>query len=152
MFTLSPTAYNRAMYITKEVYQQIIDSYPLVPPENGGIIGSRNGIVFQYLHDYSGQPNTIASYQPNTEWMNQSIDRWSDAGVVFAGILHSHPQEQTALSQSDRLYITQIMRSLPESINRLFFPVVIPGKRIISFTAVRRGNQVSIQPDAIELV
>lgn len=138
--------------IKMDIYQKMLSSFPAVPPEGGCILGSYDDVVCSFEYD-SGLPRLdMAVYIPNIETINQVIHQWFKQGIEFYGLAHSHPQGQTSLSSSDVAYIHTIMRAMPSYIERLYFPLVFPGERVISFVAVRHHNQIDILPDDISII
>ena len=140
------------MRITKSAYEMIWNSFCPVPPESGGILGMRDGIVCAYLHDRSVQTTLSAEYVPDVFWMNRCIEEWHKQGVDFAGIIHSHPSCQDSLSDSDIAYIHRIMTSLPQTVSKLYFPLIIPNKKLVGVVAYRRKSGMEIKPDAIQIM
>lgn len=123
------------MYISQTVFQEIFTSFPAVPPENGGILGQKDGVICAYLHDRKEQSADNATYCPDVQWMNTCIEAWEKAGIQFAGIVHSHPGDNGDLSTEDRVYICEIMAAMPDSITELLFPIMLPGKRLVGHIA-----------------
>lgn len=138
------------MKILKETYSRLLNSYSsAVPPEEGGILGIRNGIVCAYKHDSSVKLYDSAQYVPNTEFLNSVIPDWEKDGIVFAGMVHSHIPHEKDLSASDRDYAVQILQAMPDYIDKLFFPIVLEGKELIVFS-VCKGSE--IQKEKTEIV
>lgn len=137
------------MKITKAVLHDICEELCIVPPEKGGIIGSINGIVCDYCMDDGTVQAERYAYVPNVENLNSVIDQWSDKGICFAGMFHSHPYPQTELSSADREYIETIMGVMPDSILELHFPVIVPGLGMIGHLTKREGGKVIIIPEDI---
>lgn len=140
------------MQILREVFLKMISSFPMVPPENGGILGMKDDIVCEYLHDYSKQTNEAAKFVPDVQWMNQIIYDWNKKGVLFGGIVHSHPIGQESLSFDDIRYITSIMDAMPSSVSKLYFPVVIPGHAVFIYLASKSGISLRICQENVELI
>lgn len=141
------------MKITKEALEKIIKSYPAVPPENGGIIGSKNGIICEYFHDVNSHNYDFAIYEPDIELLNSTILLWKEQGIDFQGIVHSHLPEENSLFGADKEYIEQIFETLPREINCLYFPIVLPNtKQIFSYKAMFNNETLSIEHDEIEVV
>lgn len=139
------------MTIERDLYDQLLRVFPAVPPENGCILGSKDGVICVFSYD-GGNPITHrAIYSPNVFMLNQVIARWTSEGIRFAGLCHSHPQGQTSLSGSDIAYIGTIMGAMPDSVKTLYFPLVFPGQKILSFVAHRHNERVDIQPDDITI-
>ena len=56
------------------------------------------------------------------------------------------------LSDGDIAYITAIMRAMPQSVSELHFPVVVlPDREMISYLAVRSGNEVKIREETVTI-
>ena len=140
------------MMICASTYQKIMNSYPIVPPENGGIIGGMNGVVNAYYHDNTEQDQSCAVYLPNIVVLNQKITSWSQSGIDFMGIIHSHPTTQIDLSSSDIDYITHIMANVPYNINYLYFPIAIPNNMLYSYIALRCDSGIQIKSDEIKII
>ena len=140
------------MKITEAVLHDICEELCIVPPEKGGIIGSINGIVCDYCMDDGTVQAERYAYVPNVEKLNSVIDQWSDKGVCFAGMFHSHPYPQTELSAADREYIETIMGAMPDSISELHFPVIVPGLGVTGHLAKYRDGEVIVVPEDIIIV
>lgn len=140
------------MKIDKNTLEKIMASFPKVPPENGGILGSKNGIVCEYIHDKNIRLDDKAIYIPNILFLNESIEKWETESIEFAGLLHSHMNKEKFLSFGDIEYIKQIMKSLPDTVKKVFFPIVIPKCCIIGYVAEKIGEEIVITNDKIEIV
>ena len=135
------------MKILNTVYQDIMNSYPFVPPEQGGIIGGKKGIVTNYHHDSGCQIFDRGSYIPDIEALNAKIAEWSDLQIEFLGLLHSHLPDQETPSGSDNLYIKNILGALPLNHSGLYFPIVIPKQKIISYFAKKENDSFNLYKD-----
>lgn len=102
------------MKIKKNILKQILDAMPVCPPETGGIIGGRNGVVSAWEDDQDDE-SVGCTYRPNVVYLNQVIKAWQGNGIVFMGIVHVHFGNSKTLSQGDILYINQIMQAMPKS-------------------------------------
>ncbi len=141
------------MKILQNVYLKILNSYPLPPPEQGGIMGIKNSIVCEYYHDNSQNATERAVYEPDINAFNQRIEEWDKYGIQFSGIIHSHLLEQNTLSSGDKEYIKQIFDNLPKGVDELYFPIIIPEtKQVFSFVAKRKDKDVIIQQDEIHIM
>lgn len=141
------------MKLLQNVYLKMLNSYPIPPPEQGGIIGIKNSIVCEYYHDNSKNATDRAVYEPDINALNQRIEKWDKYGIQFAGIVHSHLLGQNTLSFGDKEYIKTLFNALPEWINELYFPIVIPESRqVISFNAKRKDENVIVQQDEIHII
>ena len=77
-------------------------------PEMGGIRGAdSSGTVSEFCPDTTG--STMANqYTPDCATLNRVIAQWFQRGIYFAGFVHSHPKEYTALSCADVEYARKI--------------------------------------------
>lgn len=87
--------------------------------EQGGILGASSGEISHFI------PDTAACcdqnlFQPSVE-MNRVIAQWSQQGIAFAGLIHSHPADQPQLSIPDLMYVTRLLQENPQ------LPAVIMG-------------------------
>lgn len=141
------------MNIKDDIYLKTLDFYSAPLPESGGILGRKNDIVCEYYHDSSSRIDERAIYVPDVDKLNGIIGKWQEKGIQFAGIIHSHMKGQNTLSSGDIEYIKQIFNNIPECIDELYFPVIIPeDKQVISFVAKRSENDVIIQQDEIHII
>ena len=140
------------MKITEAVLHTICENLHIVPPEKGGIIGSKNGIVCTFFLDDGAVQAERYAYVPNVNMLNDVIGQWAEKGICFAGMFHSHPHPQTELSIADKEYIMKIMEAMPDSIPELHFPIIVPGVGMIGRLAKRRGSEVIIVPEEINIV
>lgn len=141
------------MKITASLYQTLLNEVPPPPPETGGILGGRCGLI-TLCHFDKGQcvQTAPAHYQPDIERSNRVIQKWWTNNYQFYGLFHSHYPHDTELSLGDRKYITQIMLSMPLEICTLYFPLILPGTAMIGYQASRCGSDVHIACDRIEIL
>ncbi len=139
------------MKILSDVYEQIIQC-PSVPPEKGGILGMKNGVVCSYFFDNNISQSNSAVYIPNVDFLNAKIREWEKKGIAFSGIFHSHPKNQPELSADDIEYIKVIFQAMPASIKTLYFPVVLPNVELVSFKAIYQEDAVHILEDKIKII
>lgn len=141
------------MKILSAVYDSLLCKTPLLPPETGGILGGRCGLITHYDFD-KGQCTLTspAHYQPNTELLNQTIAKWQTHNIQFFGLFHSHYPHDTELSSDDISYITEIMLAMPSEIRTLYFPLILPRTAMIGYQADRYGLDVHIVCDKIEVL
>ena len=139
------------MRIKRSVYRTILRTVPSVPPETGGILGSRNGIVAAVCFD-AGPPASLpecAVYRPNTERLNHQIAVWAQEGLSFCGIFHSHLPHEHGLSSGDLVYIQSIFQNCKQ-LSELYVPLVIPETRLIPFLAFRNGTDIRIVSENLD--
>lgn len=140
------------MKIAQTILNRILDDMPLQPPEEGGIIGGKEGKVICWIHD-KGSDEYGCRYSPNTDKLNESIGSWMENGYEFMGIVHAHFGNSRLLSEGDKKYIERIVKAMPSFIDKLYFPLVIqPEKEMISYVAIRNGDKVAIRQDQILVV
>lgn len=140
------------MYIKKEVYNKILFDTPKLPPESGGILGGYDGKVTLFVSDKGKSLSSSYKYEPNTELLNTTINNWLNNDVEFMGIYHSHPKNCEKLSVADIEYINQVMRSVSDYTDKLYFPLVIPKEKIISFYGLIVADEIKIFQDVIQLI
>ena len=138
------------MKIRKKILDEIINRTPMLPPESGGILGGKNGVITRYCAD-AGVSHMPARYAPNVDMLNDAIAQWSTEGVELYGIYHSHYAKDRMLSKGDMTYIEKLMGSLPPSIRSLYFPIVLPRKEVIAYRADRAGEMLCIVCEEIEI-
>lgn len=138
------------MQITEQVYYSIY-SFPNAPPEIGGILGGKNGVVTDIVIDNRNAVSNKAIYIPNIDFLNSKIEKWEKQNIEFYGIFHTHFSDNT-LSKDDRINIEKIMYSMPKSIIKLYFPIVIPQKEMIAYVAERKNNKINIYLEDIDII
>lgn len=129
------------MKITEPCYRALL-SLPPVPPETGGLLGGHDGIIDSWYVDRAAPVLDRAVYIPDLPDLNRQLEKWSAQQIDFMGIFHSHLREQPRLSQADQAYIGKIFAGKPAHMTRLFFPVVIPGEKIIPFCAQSKPDGI----------
>ena len=139
------------MVISLSLYYRIVHAFRPVPPENGGIIGLINGEVCVFCLDKAAAITDRNRYIPNAAFLSDEATKWAENGIRFAGVVHSHPQNQKELSSQDRRYICEIVKALQCDSEPLFFPIVFPGEKMLSYAARYDGNEIIIEPDEITI-
>lgn len=141
------------MKILSAVYDSLLCETPPLPPETGGILGGRCGVITHYVFD-KGQCTLTspAHYQPSTEMLNQIIAKWQILNIQLFGLFHSHYPHDTELSPGDKSYITEIMLAMPSEIHTLYFPLILPGTAMIGYQADKYGSDIHIVCDKIEIL
>lgn len=140
------------MDILESVYRNICINTLKTSSESGGILGGKNHIVTNFVFDRGLPQSDIGHYFPNTSLLNQHLNTWASQEIEFYGIIHSHYTKVFALSAYDKIYIEKIMCSMPQDINHLYFPIIYPNGKIISFKAIRFKGQVTIIDDLINIL
>lgn len=141
------------MKIYNEILDEILNQMPSRPPEAGGIIGGKKEQVCLWEYD-AGHSKEGCFYCPNVNFLNKVIETWIDQGYDFMGILHVHFGGSKNLSDGDKKYIKEIMRSMPEYIEKLYFPIVVqPEKQVFSYIACRNFlGEIAIDTDEVEVI
>jgi hypothetical protein len=141
------------MNIKESIYLKMLDCYSVPLPESGGILGIKNSVVCEYYHDSSSRIVERALYVLDVDTLNLKIDVWQKSGIEFAGIIHSHMLGQNTLSSGDIEYIKQVFNNIPECVDELYFPIIIPkDEQVISFFAKRSEKDVIIRQDEIHII
>lgn len=140
------------MKISNEILTDVLKHMPVIPPETGGIIGGIEDRVCIWEYD-AGCPITGCAYSPNVNYLNKVIEKWIDTGYEFMGILHVHFGGSKLLSDGDKNYIDKIMKAMPDSIKKLYFPLVVhPERKMISYMAYRvQIGEIRIIEDMVEV-
>lgn len=141
------------MKIQRKIFEEIIRTIPLVPPESGGLIGGTHQIITHFIFD-SGTTfsNGYDRYVPDVSFLNSVIQQWSEIGINFYGIFHSHFPNGIQLSNGDKKYISHIMNAMPQYINSLYFPIILPRESIVAYRADRCHEDVPIVCEEIEIL
>ena len=137
------------MLIRKNIFEQLLNFTPDVPPETGGILGGTGDVISHFWLDKGNQYDV---YVPNIEKINRIISDWQKSDIEFYGIFHSHSESNESLSSADKRYIVKIMRSMPPQVTHLYFPLVFPKVRVIPYRAEISNQCVTIVQEAIEIV
>lgn len=141
------------MQIYKDILNDIRDSMPSIPPETGGILGGKNGQICIWEFD-AGYKESGCIYRPNVDYLNGIIAAWINDGFDFMGILHIHFGGSRYLSKGDMIYIEKIMKAMPGSVRRLYFPLITqPEKDFISYKAVRSfWGSIKVKSDQVKVI
>ncbi len=124
------------LQIYESVYNAILFGCPLVPPESGGFLGSKSGVICDFSLD-NGQPtDNQGTYRPNYEFLLHTASLWECKNIKFCGIFHTHLSNQETLSSDDKKYIKAIMIENRNNFKTMYFPLVIPREKIIMFMAL----------------
>lgn len=139
------------MQIESWIYEQILNKMPTVPPETGGILGWKRPRWICAVDFDRGIPAPKGmQYCPDVGRLNAVIEEWGKKSVRFAGIFHSHRAGNEKLSKEDLRYAKMIMNTMPDDIETLYFPIVIPGQKMIPYLARRTENgEIDIREDEI---
>ena len=72
---------------SESVMGEILKKLPCEPPEIGGILGGKNGVVTCHVLDYGKTGGSPCSYTPNIAYLNRKIEEWFKDGIEFMCIL-----------------------------------------------------------------
>ena len=140
------------MTIYKEIYDLIADTAQRAcDHEIGAVLGADRSddiceAVFDRIEDIKQY-----MYTPNVEYLNEVIERWQR--WRFAGIVHSHLNNQCTLSSADKAYIEDIMMAMPSDVDYLYFPVyVMPENKLYGYKAERLLNRVIIFEEPVTII
>lgn len=109
--------------ITAEVYDQIKRTIGTRKPEQGGILGSSDGIHIDHYYFDKTADRTSASYTMDAKALNEVIHEWNDNGIQLVGIIHSHPQGVTKPSYGDMETARHIIETIDVK-GKFFTPIV----------------------------
>ena len=142
------------MKILRSVYEVIIDSVPKHMPETGGMLGGQDGTITTVVFD-DGKTDDFrrCHYTPNVTKLNSCLLDWGKNGIEFFGLFHTHFYGVASLSDGDAAYIKEIIKAMPQSKKKLYFPIVVlPDKKIISYQCCMNGESLSIEEDPLVCV
>lgn len=140
------------MKISLTAYRMLLYKVPSPPPETGGILGCKNGVVVKLYFDKGYNPEKFSSvYRPDISKLNHVIQIWNKHDFEFCGLFHSHYPKDDNLSKYDKFYISKIMSVLP-NFEHLYFPIILPKKSIFVYIASNNGKEVNIVRDKIEII
>ena len=98
--------------ITADVYEEIRMTLGTRKPEQGGILGSSDGVHIDHYYFDKNSSRTSASYTMNVDDLNKVIHEWNDNGVRLVGLIHSHPTGCTKPSSGDMETARHIIETL----------------------------------------
>ena len=87
------------------IYDKILNTIGMLPPETGGIIGSKDGCVCRYFFDSDAKCDKI-SYCPS-QTVESVIRNWFYDNIIFQGFIHSHLGRYTPTT-ADIMYTLQV--------------------------------------------
>lgn len=142
------------MRIYSEFYDAIVEyAQNHADREVGGVLAcDRSGDICLITFE---KPNSEKWYQyaPDVDFLNKTIEEWP-AYFQFAGLFHSHLNNQSCLSATDRAYITKILSAMPREISILHFPLcVLPEGRLYGFKAERaEDGSIGITEEPVDVI
>ena len=136
--------------VGEAVIEEILRNLPCEPPETGGILGGSNGTVMCSALDCGKTGGSPCSYTPDIAFLNRKIEEWFKDGIEFMGIFHVHFGGAESLSTGDKLYISRILKAMPERITCLYFPVVkMPEREMVVYRASNDHGKIRIEREPI---
>ena len=108
------------MKMVKSVYKKILDNVPTHMPETGGMLGGQDGTVTKVVFD-DGKDDDFrrCHYTPNVTMLNSCLVEWSESGIEFYGLFHTHFYGVSSLSKGDEIYIKKILENKNVRVTRI---------------------------------
>ncbi|MEI6972749.1 MAG: ThiF family adenylyltransferase [bacterium] len=119
----TPTAIS-TIRITEAALKQIAETIGHTHPEAGGLLAGNRATqtITHYVYDKTAHA-TGATYSPNTEVINTTLDQWdAKGGPKLIGFIHSHPGAYGRPSPGDEHYAARILKALP-ALEVFFMPI-----------------------------
>lgn len=113
----------RKWIMTDTVYDEIRRTIGCHYPEQGGILGSSDGVHIDHYYFDSTAQRTSATYTMDAASLNEVIHDWNDHDIRLIGVIHSHPTGCTAPSYGDRQIAEHIIETIDVD-EELFTPIV----------------------------
>lgn len=113
--------------ITTFAYHHIVQKLGSSIPEQGGILMGVNGIVTDFIHDEFAE-TTGSTYSLNVAYLNPIIKELKLQGKQLLGIIHSHPNGYSKLSDPDREYFSSQFKNFPD-LEFMYTPIVFSAKQ-----------------------
>ena len=114
----------KTVYMTKNIYDQIMGVLGKKRPELGGMLGFTidQDTIDTYVFDGGARVNSV-EYTPDIDYLQTIIEgEWKKAHVFLGGFVHSHPGDFNRLSYADVEYAQRIMEAF--ELEYLFMPIV----------------------------
>ena len=92
------------MKLPYDIYIQLVWNLKSNIYETGGLLGGTNEQILRICFDKCKLITDSYSYIPNTEYLNQQLAIWSNEGINFLGMFHSHISGGLEPSVEDLLY------------------------------------------------
>ena len=136
------------MRIKESVCREIIGSLGGGANETGGILGRKGSLICRFQAD-KGEESCPCFYRPNVDFLNEVLDIWEEEGIVFCGVVHSHPDGSPLLSPADLRYAQAVVQAMPD-ISPILFPLVTKseGEIDIAFFDMTDGGK-RIEPERV---
>lgn len=136
------------MKITSEVFMQITTQSFI--KEVCGLLGGVNGTVKYHYQNSTHKDGRCVCYLEG-EKIDKVIAQWQRNGIEFYGIYHTHPICDDRLSPQDISYITAVMDALSQDVEYLYFPVILPNKKMTAYKVVNKGQIIIVKEPVIQV-
>lgn len=113
--------------ITTSAYQEIVKKIGSQEPEKGGILMGKNGVVTDFIFDKAAA-TTRSTYTLNVAYLNPMIKELKQQGKELLGVIHSHPNGYSNLSEPDREYFSSQFKNFP-NLEYMYTPIVFSAKQ-----------------------
>ena len=137
--------------IITSAYQEIVKKIGSQEPEKGGILMGKNGVVTDFIFDKAAA-TTRSTYTLNVAYLNPMIKELKQQGKELLGIIHSHPNGYSKLSDPDREYFSSQFKNFP-NLEFMLTPIVFSAKidefEIFPYVFHKNGN---IEKAELEIV
>lgn len=138
------------MIIFEDIYNEILFKTPNPPPEIGGALFQKDGVISLFVSDNGLKE--YAKYTPDVDFLNQQIAQLSEEGYEFCGFFHTHFPFGETLSDSDKVYIKKIALSLKKQISTLYFSIVLPNEKMVAYRSCFSNDDVIISDDNLIII
>ncbi|MBQ7820880.1 MAG: hypothetical protein IJ391_01165 [Clostridia bacterium] len=127
------------LLISQKTYKNVVNL--LVSPkfEQGGIIGTKNGVISFFELDITPSVCSPRSYSPNCKMLEKTIEIWREYNIIFAGIVHSHHQNIEPSSE-DIYYMRQIIST--NNLSQILLGIVLTPKKTLTLYSVTKNNVI----------
>lgn len=106
--------------IRKAIYREMIEKTGSVI-ESGGVFCMKDGTITEFFYDTEGK-SADHFYKPNSERVNEVVNRWVREGYSFGGYVHSHRSGLCNLSPMDIVFAKIAART--NSLDHIYMGIV----------------------------
>ena len=145
------------MIITKECFDKITTTNIDSNVEFGGILGRNgSGVILKEFYDkgirFTDMP--LCCYYPDVDKLNEVIKKWSEEGIEFCGIYHTHYSDIASFSEYDMDYMRKILNAMPDDRKSLYFPLLLfPNAIFKSFVVTLSSDgELIVTADNIKVI
>lgn len=130
--------------IKRELLNSILNSAVGFCYETGGFVGFQGEQLCCFMFDPGTSSMHMGRYYPNVNSMSLFLEKQRLHRFSEIGILHTHLSGDLFLSRGDIKYIHQIFY-VNLALAKMYFPIVIPGKKLCIYLAERQAGDISIK-------